>query len=142
MGWVSSWVGYCLAQSSVSAPCSVPAFLVDRINFGLKVLCVSWCPYNATGFLPGFRRWPLQVPYHQCCESQLRSPPLIPRYFPYSWSPSHHGYDPHLLTPITCRFLFILIATWPSLLSLDNLIMNLLILLFPIPSLTQFSPCS
>jgi hypothetical protein len=27
----------------------VPAFLVDRINFGLKVLWVGWCLYCSTG---------------------------------------------------------------------------------------------
>ena len=29
--------------------CSTPAFLLDRISFGLKVLCVCWCPYSSTG---------------------------------------------------------------------------------------------
>lgn len=28
------------------------------------------------GVLPGYRSWSPHVPYHQCCESQLRSPPL------------------------------------------------------------------
>ena len=111
MGWVSSWVGYCLAQSSVSAPCSVPAFLVDRINFGLKVLCVSWCPYNATGFLPGFRRWPLQVPYPQCCESQLRSPPLILQLLPSPRSLSLSGDVPASSPPLVADFHSF---SWPS----------------------------
>jgi len=38
----------------------VPAFLVDRINFGLKVLWVGFVPIAPLGFLPGYRRWPLQ----------------------------------------------------------------------------------
>jgi hypothetical protein len=45
MGWVSSWAGYWLAIRSVSAPSLVPAFLVNRINFRLKVLSVGWCLY-------------------------------------------------------------------------------------------------
>jgi hypothetical protein len=36
------------AIPSVSAPSHVPAFLVDRINFGLKVLWVCCCPYRST----------------------------------------------------------------------------------------------
>ena len=47
MGWVLSWVCYLLAISSVSAPSSVPACLIDRIHFRLKVL---WL---------GYMRWPL-----------------------------------------------------------------------------------
>ena len=52
----------------------MPAFLVDRI-----LLCWKFCGWVGVlniplGFLPGFRRWPLQVPYPQCYESQLKSP--------------------------------------------------------------------
>ena len=49
MGWVSSWTSYWLAIPSVFAPLSIPAFLVDRMNFGEKVLWVDWCPYHSTG---------------------------------------------------------------------------------------------
>ena len=49
MGWVSSWAGYWLVILSVSAPYPVPTFLVDRINFGLNVLWVGWCPYQYFG---------------------------------------------------------------------------------------------
>ena len=41
MGWVSSWAGYWLAILSVSAPFPVPEFLVERINFGSKILWVG-----------------------------------------------------------------------------------------------------
>jgi hypothetical protein len=41
MGWASSWASYWLTIPSVTAPSPVPMFLVDRINFGLKVLWVS-----------------------------------------------------------------------------------------------------
>ena len=34
------------------------------------------------GFLSGLRKWSLQVPYSQCSESQLRSPPLILEHLP------------------------------------------------------------
>ena len=47
MGWVSSWVCYWLALPLVIAPSPTSAFLVDRINFGLKVLWVDWCPYQS-----------------------------------------------------------------------------------------------
>jgi hypothetical protein len=41
MEWVSGWVNYWLVIPSVSAPSPMPALLVDRIHFGLKVLWVS-----------------------------------------------------------------------------------------------------
>jgi hypothetical protein len=37
MGWVSGWSDDWLAIPPVSAPIPVPAFLIGRINFGLKV---------------------------------------------------------------------------------------------------------
>lgn len=49
MGWVSNWAGYESAVSSVFAQSSVPAFLVDGINFGSKVLGLSWCQYRCIG---------------------------------------------------------------------------------------------
>jgi hypothetical protein len=42
------WVGYCLAIPTVSAPSPMPAFLVDRMVLGLKVLWVGWCLYHST----------------------------------------------------------------------------------------------
>jgi hypothetical protein len=48
MGWVPCWVSYCLAISSVSAPSTISAFLVNRINSGSKVLWVGLCPYCST----------------------------------------------------------------------------------------------
>ena len=54
MEWVSSWDGYWLAIPSVSeyisSLSSMPAFLVDRINYGLKVFWVRWCLYPAIGW--------------------------------------------------------------------------------------------
>ena len=49
MRWVSSWAGYWLANPSISASSPVPAFLIDRRYFGLKVLWVDWCLYCSTG---------------------------------------------------------------------------------------------
>lgn len=40
---------------------SIPAFLIERINFASKFS--EWV---------GYRRWPVQVLYLQCCEAQLR----------------------------------------------------------------------
>ena len=94
MWWVSSWAGYWLTIPLGSALSPVPALLVDRINFGLKMLWVGWCLYNSTGFLSHYRRWPFQVPYPQCSESQLRSPPLILRCFLYPRFLSHPGDAP------------------------------------------------
>jgi hypothetical protein len=47
----SSWVGYWLVIPSVFASSPMPSFLVDKINFGLKVLWVSWCLYCSTGVI-------------------------------------------------------------------------------------------
>jgi hypothetical protein len=70
-------LGHLLVVHSFSL-CSifVPIFLLDRTNFGSKVLWVGWCPYPPLGVLPGYRRWPLQVPCHHCWSSWLRSPTL------------------------------------------------------------------
>lgn len=51
MRWVSSWSCYWWVIPSVSAPSSMPAFLLGSINFGKKVLWVSWCLYCSTGVL-------------------------------------------------------------------------------------------
>ena len=40
MEWVSSWADYWLDALSVSVPSLDAAFLIDRINVGLKVLWV------------------------------------------------------------------------------------------------------
>jgi hypothetical protein len=47
----------------------VPTFLVDKINFELKALRVSeWVGVfiDPLGFLHGYKRLPLHVPYPQC----------------------------------------------------------------------------
>ena len=41
MGWVSGWASYWLVIPSVSVLFPMPEFLVDRINFVLKVLWVG-----------------------------------------------------------------------------------------------------
>jgi hypothetical protein len=83
MTWVSGWAIYFLAIPSVSASSTVPIFLVGRINFGSKVLC-GWVDVSITplGLLPGYGRYieSLHVPYPHCCESHLRSSPLILGY--------------------------------------------------------------
>jgi hypothetical protein len=45
-------------------------------------------------FVPGYRRWPLQVPYPQCFESQVRSPSLILGNLCYPRSLSRPGDAP------------------------------------------------
>ena len=88
-----SCTGYCLTFPSVSSPSSIPAFLVDRINFGPKFCGWVGVPIALLGFLPGYRRWPLQVPYPQCCEPHL-APPLSLRRLPYPKSLSLPGDSP------------------------------------------------
>ena len=51
MEWVSSWASYCLNIPPVSVLSPIPAFLVDRINFGYQVLQVCWCPYAFPAWL-------------------------------------------------------------------------------------------
>ena len=57
MGWVSSWADYKLAIPSVSTPSPVPAFLVDGVNFGLKI----GVPIVLLRFLSGYRRWLFRI---------------------------------------------------------------------------------
>ncbi|EDL27184.1 mCG144766, partial [Mus musculus] len=70
------------------------------------------------GALPGYKRRPLQVPYPQCCQSQLRTSPLILGHLCYPRSLSLPGDAPYIPTPVSCRFPFILVAIWPSLVSI------------------------
>lgn len=111
-------------------------------------------------FLPGYRRWPLKVLYPQCCESQLRSPPLILVCFCYPRSMFLPGdASPQLPTLVSCRFPFLLMVIRPSLQSLPtsdpepslhlplhslshpvpSLHLPLMIILFPILSKSQAS---
>jgi hypothetical protein len=68
----------------------VPAFLVDRINFGSESfmgvlsLYLCWGSCLATG--DGHDH---QVPHPHCYESQLRSPPLTPESLPHPRSLAH-----------------------------------------------------
>ena len=87
------------------------------------------------GFLPGYRRWPLQVPYPQCYKSQPRSSPLILRHFPYprifgslaifSVSPHTWSWIPHSL-PHTPSY------------SVSSLHLPLLTIYFILPLLSEF----
>jgi hypothetical protein len=75
-------------------------------------------------FLPGYRRWPLQVPCPQCCEPQLRSPPLILGSLSYPRSLVHPGDapPPASLPPSVADFYSF---SWPSgCLSCPTLILN------------------
>ena len=103
MGWISSWADYWLAIPSVSA--SMPAFLVDEINFGLKFLWMGWYLYRSNRD----PLWPPQVTCLQCSESQISSPPLILGCLPYR-SLSHPGDVTHLIIPISYRFPLIFIT--------------------------------
>jgi hypothetical protein len=83
MGWVSSWTRYWLTTPSVSAPTPIPAIFCDRISFGWKFCGWVGVPIPPLGLLPGHRRQPPQNLYPQCCESQLRVPPLILGCLPF-----------------------------------------------------------
>ena len=72
------------------------------------------------GFLPDYRTWPLQVPYLQCCESQIRSPPLILGFLPYTRSLPCPRDASRLPPPVSYRFPFILMSIWTPLLSLST----------------------
>jgi hypothetical protein len=52
--------------------------------------------------------------------SQIRPPPWILECLPYPRSLSCPRGAPHLSTPVSCRFPFILMAIWPYLLSLPT----------------------
>jgi hypothetical protein len=105
MGWVSSWAGYSLAILSITFLSSTPTFLIARINFESKVLCMVGVPFVPPGFLPSQRKQPPQTSYPQSCESQLEIPPLILRHLPYPRSPSLPGDAPYLLLSVSCRLM-------------------------------------
>jgi hypothetical protein len=115
---VFSWADYSLAIPSVSAPSNIPEFLVDRINFGSKFCVWVGVPIAPMNFLPGHIGCPLQVLYSQCCESQLRSLPLILGCLLYPKSLAHSQDALLLPIPTSYRFLLILKTNWQSLLSL------------------------
>ena len=79
MGWVFNCAGYC----SVSTPSPVPAFLVDRVNFGSNVLWVGWHFYCAT-------QVPVRLASSDLISPQrLRSPLLIHGHFSNPRSLTH-----------------------------------------------------
>jgi hypothetical protein len=105
MEWVSSWATYWLAIPSVSALLPLPALLseykfwVESFVDGLLSLSLHWGSCLPTRE----ERWPFQVSYLQCCESQLRSPPLILGHLLYPRSPSYSGNADPTATPVNCR---------------------------------------
>lgn len=80
----------------MSAPSPDSEFLIDEVHLGSKVLYMGWFPIIPLGFLPGYRRWPLQFPNPQCYEAQLRSPTMILRCLPYPKYLASPGDAPHL----------------------------------------------
>jgi hypothetical protein len=106
------------------------------------------------GFLSGYRRWPLQVPYPLCSESQLRLSPLVFGCPPYpglflilemlssplsitdfhvfSWLCNHLSYSSPYLIPIPIPFPTLPSSQFPSSICL-------LCLLFPRVSEMQAS---
>ena len=124
--YVSSWaifLFFCfflLVIASVPAAFSVIAFLIDRINLGLNDCGQVGVPIALLGFLPGYRRESLQVPYAQCCESQLNTTLLILGCLLYPRTLSHPVETSYLSMPVSCRFPFILMSIWAFLLCLPT----------------------
>jgi hypothetical protein len=91
-------------------------------TFWVKIFCECiGVPTTSMGLLPGYRRWPFQVPYSYCCESQLRLPPMDPGETPCYQVLDTSSRWPPCPTPARLRFLFILLSLCPSLLSLPLL---------------------
>jgi hypothetical protein len=93
----------------------IPVFLIDRINFGLKVLWVDWCPYRFTGVPPA---WLQEMAFLGSISPMWW---VTAKVTPTdSWTPPLSQVSvsscrwPYLLTPVSCRFPFILVAIWPS----------------------------
>jgi hypothetical protein len=63
MGWVSRWASYYLAIPLSLCSIFALTFLVDRINFGSKVLWVCWCSYSSTGVSAWLQEWILTITY-------------------------------------------------------------------------------
>lgn len=60
-----------------------PAFPVDRIHFGSKVLWVGWCPCWSTGVPACLQEIASSGSIFSMLESQLRSPPILEVAFIY-----------------------------------------------------------
>jgi hypothetical protein len=97
------------------------------------------------GFVPGYRGWPFHILFYQCCESRLMSPHWFLRTFSIS-DPCHVLEITSISTPTplpthtSCNFPFILVAIWPSLLSLSVPDPEIHSNVLPIPSTTQTPP--
>jgi hypothetical protein len=79
MEWVSSWAGLLVNHSLSLCSISHPCISCRRDTFWVKLFFVNGL--SLLRFLPGLQA--LQVPYSNCCESQLRSPPWILGSLPY-----------------------------------------------------------
>ena len=72
--WDRCQVGPVISNFLISDPSPMPAFLVHRINFELKVLWVGWYLYCSTGVPAWLQQVASSGSISQCCESQLKSP--------------------------------------------------------------------
>ena len=116
MGWVSSWAGYWMTSVHL---CSIPySWISCRQNkFGLKDLWVGWCPYCSIGVpacllkvtTSGSISLMLWVIAKDTTIDSWES--LLSQVSFSSWPRPLPPY------PVSCRCPFILMATWPSLLS-------------------------
>ena len=110
---------------------SIPAFLLDWISLGSKVLWVDWYPYPSTGiptWLQEVASWGFMLSLLGFSAKGLRIPALIPgslpRYlrlprnspFPEASSLAHP-----ICYPSKCRLTQILLDLWAPLLSLHTL---------------------
>jgi hypothetical protein len=102
-----------LIISSVFAPSLLPAFLVHRINSGLKVVWVNWCLYHSTGVSVCLQEeafsgsvFPVQWVTGKVTSIDSYIPPLH-QVSVWSWRSIHFP------TTITWRFLFTLMAISP-----------------------------
>jgi hypothetical protein len=127
LGWLL------IPHPTLPSLCFIPhACISYRHNFGLKYLWVGWCLDCSLESLPGDSRWPFSVPYPQCSELQLRSPPFILACLLYPRSLSHPGNASHLLTLSVADFHTF---SWPSHLSFFTPPFPFPSLFLPVPSL-------
>ena len=127
LGWLS------LAISSVSTPFSVPAFLVNRINFGFEsfvagmvYLLLNWgsCLGTGCGYFMSHIPNAMSHSYSHLHWFSCVSP------IPGLWHVLEMS--PISPTPVSCNFPFILMTIWPSLLSFPIHDLELTPLLLPI----------
>jgi hypothetical protein len=95
----------------------IPAHLIDRTNFGLKVLCVVWCPYPSIGILSWLQEVHVSGPISPVAKSLIWDHPyrflgvslvfnfwLIPELHPTDFSSLFQLFfpqcSPHLISPV------------------------------------------